>query len=58
MRQTNGNFFLNIIKKYFHNKAIKRTHENSNLFLDGKIPTAQQLNNKIVHVRLTQNKSQ
>ena len=37
--------------------AIRRNLENANLFREGNIPTAQQLSNKVAHVRLLLNKS-
>ena len=37
---------------------IRRNLENANLFLEGKTPTNQQLNNKIAHVKLQLNKTQ
>ena len=39
-------------------QVIRRNLENANLFVGGKIPTAQQLNNKIAHLRTSLNKSQ
>ena len=38
--------------------VIRRNLENANLFHDGKVPSAQQLNNKIAHIRISLNKSQ
>ena len=38
--------------------VIRRNLENANLFLDGKVLSAQQLNNKIAHIRFSLNKSQ
>ena len=37
---------------------IRRNLENANLFLEGKSPTNQQLNNKIAHVKVQLNKTQ
>ena len=37
---------------------IRRNLENANLFLEGKAPTAQQLNNKIAHMEILLNKTQ
>ena len=53
----------NLIKNCVQNEQtrpaiIRRNLENANLFMDGKTPSVQQLNNKIAHVKVQLNRTQ